>query len=306
MTAIRYLRINKSTNVRNIYKSLLTNAMRLGIRIGSYVVPGPTEDLAARLFLHPPRKRRPPLPEVPGLPARRLTVPSGRYDLAAWSWGEGPAVLLVPGWMGSAAQMTPFVAPLVATGHRVVTFDPPAHGHSSGRTAAVPDARDAVVAVAGRCGPLQGVVAHSVGGTAAALALVNGLRMERAALIAPAAELGFFVRSFARTLGFTAPRAESVVHRVYSLVGVPPEALDLRLLRPRHPIPLLVLHDPQDATVPFAHGQAIAATWPRATLRPLEGLGHRRMLADPETVEAVVRFVSAERGGAQAARAAGE
>ena len=38
--------------------------------------------------------------------ARRLTY--GNEDRhAAWSWGEGPRVLLAHGWGGSASQMAP-------------------------------------------------------------------------------------------------------------------------------------------------------------------------------------------------------
>ncbi|MGZ5446135.1 MAG: alpha/beta hydrolase [Thermoanaerobaculia bacterium] len=48
----------------------------------------------------------------------------------AWSWGEGPAVLLVHGWGGHAAQFQSFVEPLVRAGFRAIAFDAPSHGSS--------------------------------------------------------------------------------------------------------------------------------------------------------------------------------
>jgi alpha-beta hydrolase superfamily lysophospholipase len=52
--------------------------------------------------------------------------------LATWSYGKGPTILLVHGWNGHAAQLRAFVSPLVDAGYRVVAFDQPAHGQSSG------------------------------------------------------------------------------------------------------------------------------------------------------------------------------
>src|SRR6185436_19892625 len=62
-----------------------------------------------------------------------LTV-NGRH-VAAWIWaseprGRGPAIVLMHGWGGYAAQMQSFVAPLTAAGFRVIAFDAPAHGRS--------------------------------------------------------------------------------------------------------------------------------------------------------------------------------
>jgi pimeloyl-ACP methyl ester carboxylesterase len=39
---------------------------------------------------------------------------------------ENPAVLLVHGWGGNAAQMRAFVFPLLSAGYRVIAYDRPA------------------------------------------------------------------------------------------------------------------------------------------------------------------------------------
>ena len=54
---------------------------------------------------------------------------------------------------------------------------------------------------------------------------------------------------------------------------------------------LLVFHDHDDREVPFAHGDRLAATWPDAELRTTEGLGHRRILRDPDVLAEAVAFV---------------
>ncbi len=56
--------------------------------------------------------------------------------------------------------------------------------------------------------------------------------------------------------------------------------------------PLLVVHDRHDAEVPLSDGAAIAAAWPGARLLETAGLGHNRVLRDPEVVAQAVAFVA--------------
>jgi pimeloyl-ACP methyl ester carboxylesterase len=55
--------------------------------------------------------------------------------------------------------------------------------------------------------------------------------------------------------------------------------------------PLLMIHDRDDRAVPLAHGQALAEAAPDARLFTVNGLGHRRLLADPEVVGTAVTFL---------------
>ena len=55
--------------------------------------------------------------------------------------------------------------------------------------------------------------------------------------------------------------------------------------------PGLVLHDRFDRAVPFTHGVAVAAAWPRSRFVALEGMGHRRVLDSPEVHETILTFI---------------
>ena len=186
---------------------------------------------ALRLWSTPRRPAPPRPPQVPELPARPLAVALGGAPLAAWSWGQGPTVLLVHGWSGYAGQMTAFVAPLVAAGFRVVAFDHPAHGQSPGRTSNSLRMRDAVLAVARAAGPVHALIAHSLGAAAAVMALVQGLRVDRVVLVAPPAEAPSFARAFAAAIGLSPARTEGMLARAQRRLGIDFSALDLRLHR---------------------------------------------------------------------------
>ncbi len=58
--------------------------------------------------------------------------------------------------------------------------------------------------------------------------------------------------------------------------------------------PLLVIHDRFDGEASWRDGAAIAGAWPGAALDTTTGLGHRRILADPNVIERAVSFISGD------------
>ncbi len=100
------------------------------------------------------------------------------------AWGSGPTVYLVHGWAGHAGQLAPFVAPARrAAGFRVVAFDAPSHGALGPRRVRAALSSTALEFAAR---PDRGrrrrrdrrtrSIAHSLGATATAVALCDGLR----------------------------------------------------------------------------------------------------------------------------------
>lgn len=264
--------------------------VKLGLRMLSAVSPDAAERTAAALFMRPRRRDTRP-PEIDGQVATSFAIAQGENDLQCWSWGEGPTVLLVHGWEGHSGQLARFIPPLLAAGHRVVAFDLPAHGHSSGRVAHLVMAADAILGVAKVCGPVRGVIAHSFGAAATARALLLGLKAERVVLIGAPAEPSIFVRRAAQTFGLSEASTEGVLDHLTRSVGVTMEALDLRVHAAKINTPALIIHDREDEEVPWAHAEATARAWPQSRLLETQGLGHRRILKDPETIAEVVTFV---------------
>jgi pimeloyl-ACP methyl ester carboxylesterase len=227
---------------------------------------------------------------VPLFAGKRFEVETSTGAVAAWHYGEGPTVVVAHGWNGAATQLFRLIARLVRGGFEVVAFDQPAHGLSGGTHTDVAEMADALRSVAFRVRPVHAVVAHSLGGTAAALAIARGAAIPRAVLIAPPVELPFFARAFAGSVGLSSARADGILSKLQAVMG-PPDALDLLRLAPSQRAPLLVLHDRADREVPFAHSEALVSKWPGARLEPLSNLGHRRMLREPRVLDAIVDFL---------------
>src|ERR671931_767173 len=157
---------------------------------------------AERLFCSPPRRAISERMAAWLAAGRRFDLTVGRRRVAAWSWGErGPGVLLVHGWGSRGARFVDLGGALLASGFRVVTFDAPGHGASSGRLSSGPEFARAALAVASAVGPVSAVVGHSLGGFASALALERGLAARRAVFIAPSANANSNSAQFASVLG---------------------------------------------------------------------------------------------------------
>ncbi|PYN53231.1 MAG: TetR family transcriptional regulator, partial [Candidatus Rokuibacteriota bacterium] len=104
---------------------------------------------------------------------------------------------------------------------------------------------------------------------------------------------------FAAALGFTPAVRERMRQRIEARVGRSWSAFDAAALAPSLDAPLLVIHDRGDGEVPWQHGLAITHAWRGAGLLMTDGLGHRRILRDPDVVAAAVAFVNgrtADRG----------
>lgn len=262
----------------------------------SGVAPGLAAWAAERLWFTPPRPKI--SKEARSLLARGTPIPlrtDGR-KVAAWSFGSGRPVALMHGWGGYAGQLSPFVEPLVAAGFQVVAFDALAHGASPSSRTGVRlstffDFANGLAAVRAKVGPLHAVVAHSGGAIATGIALRAGLEVDRLVLLAPMTRPRQYAALFSQALGLDARVSEQWQQRALERIGLTWDELDVT--GPKTPRkPALVVHSTDDKEVPFADGEALAASWPGSTLVPVAGLGHRRILRDVGVVTKSVEFLA--------------
>ena len=183
---------------------------------------------------------------------------------------------------------------LLTKGFRVVTFDAPGHGASSGRLSSGPEfarAASAVVHAVGG-GPVSNIVGHSLGGFASALAMGRGLAIRRAVFLSPSADVNGYSAQFEALLGVAAPVMASMRGRLERRLGFSWKDLNIPAFAPEMRVPLLVIHDRDDREVVWNDGAAIAQAWPGAELVTTTGLGHHRIVSDPAVIRQVVTFVS--------------
>ena len=171
------------------------------------------------------------------------------------------------------------------------------------------NAFDAVVdAVKPFCQPLHGVIAHSMGGAAVMFALHRaarrhpgepGWRTPGLVFIAPPIDLGDFVSTVSGELGLSSTTQRVLGEPGEQRIGERMENLQALRHARRMRAPLLVLHDELDRAVPFSCGESLVRAWPGAELRRTRGLGHRRILRDPDVIARSVEFIARARARAR-------
>lgn len=224
--------------------------------------------------------------------ARQYQLQCESGALAVYSWGEGPAVLLVHGWSGRGVQLGAFAQPLVDAGFRVVAFDAPAHGLSPGNKTNIFRVIDAMKLVVNDTGPVHAIVCHSFGAMVTARALATGLSTNKVVCISPPADTDFLIESFCKTLKVPDATKAAFIKRFELRFGDDARSLISTVFNARVlAIPALVIHDKDDKEVPCQEGERLSKAWQGSRLELTEGLGHRRILRNKAVVNMAVDFI---------------
>lgn len=281
-------------------KKLAFAALRARYALGARLAPEDTARRALRLFGTPlAASRRRALAADDG-GATTAVFDSHGVALTHYVWGDPalePYVLLAHGWSDYALRLLPWARALRDTGYAVVAFDQPGHGRSAPGRGYLIDFAAHIAAAVQRFGPAAALVGHSFGAAAAALAMSEGARIERAVLIAPPADVIAATHRFARGLSMPARIAQRMCALVESEIGRELESFQIQRRAPALAPPALIVHDLDDREVPWAEGERYARYWPGARLLNTAGLGHQRILADAGVIEQVLRFLRGEEVG---------
>lgn len=237
---------------------------------------------------------------VPLNPAERAALagaaePPLRHEglkLARWTLGDGPRVVLVHGWNSRGAHLLGFAQALVDAGFSATLFDLPGLGDSNGRAASVVHAGRALRALVADIGAVHAVIGHSMGSAAALVAFAHGVQVGRSVHLAGPSSLTPMVRGLAKAHGLGPADAAALAGWVEGFIGTRMAHVDLERLQHGLRHPALIVHDPEDRTVPFAASAALHAAWAGSRLEPVHGPGHRRLLSDAGVIARSVAFIA--------------
>lgn len=228
--------------------------------------------------------------------ARPFTFDHGALRLQGYEWGDrrAAAVLLVHGWGGRASQFQCVVPRLVDRGLHVLAFDAPAHGRSQGNRTSLFDFAGAVGSLAAHFArPLAGLLGHSMGAASATIALWRGAcAVRRMVLVAPICRLEDVVRRFVLRVGLSGHEEAALKHTLARMFGSDIwQVSSLAHIGRDMKTPALILHDRDDAEIPYQDGFDTAAAWSGSHFGTTSGLGHRTILRDPAVLEQAVSFL---------------
>jgi len=269
--------------------------LRAGFQFLGAVAPNVTGRIALNLFLTPRKRPISAKAQQTMQQAEQIAVAHGSRQLAVYIWdNEGPTVLLVHGWESNASGMRGFVRVLHQQGFRVVAFDGPAHGRSTGKQTNFIDYSGAIETVIKAVGPVQAVIAHSFGAAAALFTLSRepSLGVERVVSIGAPSRLQEMVDIWTAFVGMTRSSVAEMRRKLVDRVGLPLEGIAVATAVSQLTIPGLIIHDQADTVVPYTHAEAIHSQWRTSTLVTTQGLDHRGPLQDREVLRQVAAFLA--------------
>jgi pimeloyl-ACP methyl ester carboxylesterase len=256
--------------------------------------PGIAARIAYALLSKPPRTQERPWQVDLRQRARTSTIRHTSGSLKVHEWGAGPVVLLVHGWGARATHMGKLIEPLVDAGYRVVSFDAPAHGDSTGSNTDLMEFASAVDTVARFAGPVDTLIAHSFGVSMALFARRDwGVEAKRQVFISSFDHCKWFTNAFANYVGLSAGVIEQarqlMVERYWGRLDW--DRLSVVEMLRRTEEPTLIVHDTEDPEIPYEHGLALVQAAPHAQIHTTSGLGHHRLLGSPAVIQRVLSFL---------------
>jgi pimeloyl-ACP methyl ester carboxylesterase len=215
-----------------------------------------------------------------------------RTGLHARSWGEtGPLVLALHGWRGRTTQFRPLAALLLERGIRTVAVELPGHGISVGDSASPRLIGELLIEIERITGPVHTAIGHSFGGAALGAGLVYGFRSQRLVIVSSPTRVSRIPILLAKSAGLPATAMAEFQKLLDRDAGRPSAELDLVSAAPKSGIPGLLIHDLQDAVIPYVEAEALANAWPGLKMMTTSGKGHRDILSAPEVLRTIVDFV---------------
>lgn len=256
--------------------------------------------LALRLFMTPtrfptPRKEK-PLRESAKL--EFYTIRDRQISVRSWGDENAPTVLLSHGWGGRSSQFHAFIGPLVEAGYRVVGFEIPGHGDSTGKHTNMLDVSSILAEVAKKQGPLKAIIGHSFGCGTTLLAMDRyGVDPEKIVLVSCFRDVCWITEIFGEVFGMRESTLEAMrqlAQKKFAHTYGPPWTFDeispINTL-PKVKVDIFMIHDDQDHEVPYEQPLELHSIVPHAKFLTTSGFGHRKILMNKECVQATLDFI---------------
>ncbi|NER83126.1 MAG: alpha/beta hydrolase, partial [Leptolyngbya sp. SIO1D8] len=222
---------------------------------------------AFRLFFKPMRFPTPPRELSVTQKAVKFRLNSGDLDIQCYSWGQGPVVLFVHGWAGRGTQFFKFVQPFVDKGFKVVAFDGPSHGASSGKSTDIIEFEQVLKSLEEYYGEICAIITHSFGGAATIFAMSKGLKVQNLVNISSPTNADKIIAELLKKINGSPKVAANIDKMVRKKYGRPFNSFSSDV-QAEHlpPFNLLLIHDKNDKEVGIDQAEGLKALVPGAEM----------------------------------------
>lgn len=253
---------------------------------------------AFRLFCTPYTKRKQLIAPPIFAKAESLSFQLKDNKVNGFRWqpdsANGKKILICHGFDSYIYKFAEFIHPLLNEGFEVLAFDAPAHGISQGSQITMPAYKEMILEIHHRFGPVDGIMAHSLGGLAAALALeqMKDNEHKRFVLIAPLTESSRAVQTFFQHIKVSTRVKQVFEKLIIEIGGMPTSWYSVARVMQSITTPTLWIHDEDDKLTPYDDMKHLLnKQLTHIRFEITKGLGHS-LYRDKNVAEKIVAFLS--------------
>lgn len=263
---------------------------RLKNRVQGWIAPEVTAQQCANLLLKPRNQPAKEWELASEQECQRINI-TDQISAAIWNSEGEKKILIMHGWESRASLMSDMARRLSSMGFQVIVLDAPKHGLSLGEKSNVLTFADAIDQAIECLGPMDGTIAHSMGGIASSVAIERGLPLGRLVLLSCPARMDFVLWASTSFMGLSNAVANRCIQKVESQVGRPAKELNVASLLASNQPDVLLMHCKSDLEIPFSDMNYIHKHYPKAETMTLDGLGHRKIIRSPQVASIAGEFI---------------
>lgn len=229
--------------------------------------------------------------------AEKLSFTIENVHVNGWKWkpeiSNGKKILIVHGFDSCSYRFDRYIVPLNRKGFEVFAFDAPGHGLSGGKTINVLIYSQLILKADKLYGSFYGIMAHSLGGLATALAFeqLPDHEERKLVLLAPTTETTTAINNFFRFVPVSS-KVQTAFRELLEEVGQKPVS-HFSVSRTIHNIKAQVLwvHDEEDMICPFCDIQPVQElALPHVEFFITKGLGHSGIYRQNNVFKKIIDF----------------
>jgi len=287
--------MSKNTNKRDqtlkIPKIIILTAKLIAFISTKWIVR-----FAARLFTTPIKYKIPKRELEMDAKSRQemLHIPSINKDIVVYHFGESSKkILLVHGWSGRGTQLVKFADELVKRGFSTVSFDAPAHGKSPGSMTLLPEFIESILEIEKKYGPFEAAIGHSLGGMSLLNSVRRGFKTNQLVIIGSGDIIKDIFDAFVSKMELKPEISDLMRDYFEQKYNKTMAEFSSYLSAKVIDIPVLVVHDENDAEVSVKSAHHIHENLKNGQLMITKKLGHRKILGDAEVIKKSLEFINA-------------
>ncbi|WP_298534286.1 alpha/beta hydrolase [uncultured Algibacter sp.] len=259
----------------------------------SYIAPSYAAKLAVLVFSIPRNAQLNEEAKDYLSSAKREDIKVKDFLIKTYKWsGNKESVLLLHGWDSNSFRWEDLIELLKQYDYNIITMDAPAHGASGSKIFNAPLYSKCINEVVNKYQPGI-IIGHSVGGTAAAIALTNYKlsSVKKLVLLGAPSNLDISVSNYVRIMNYNTKVHKAINHYYLKHFNHLPSYYCVenfyKDIRPKG----LIIHDRRDNIISYKEALDIHRVYKNSELIKTVGLGHR--LKSDKVYQNILDFLKA-------------